>query len=473
MNSPASIPLSGNQAIYDSSSVPTVERFFANDDFIRYIQGPFGSGKSSGCVQEITRRAAGQVPDSNGIRRTRAAVVRNTYRQLEDTTIKTFLDWYPDRVWGNFKVGDMVYPMRFALPDGTIVECEVLFRALDRPDQVSNLLSLELTFAWFNEMREIEFDIFDAMQGRVGRYPAMRDGGPTWDGIWGDSNPPDDQHWIYKVFEEQKPEGYSAYKQPSGLSKEAENLPNLKPGYYQRLAKGKSDDYVRVYIHGLYGYLKDGKPVYPEFQDSVHCKEFEWNPMREVYRGWDFGRTPSMVLTQMSSTGQWQIFDELVADNMSIQRFLKESDKFMSLNYSNAFIGADYCDPAGQNPTETSDNAAFDYMLMHGLSPEPGIQGPDTRLEAVRTPLNTMNDGEPGLILHPRCKMLRKGFNGGYRYRKMKTTGERYTERPDKNEYSHPHDALQYIATRLFGKFASDDEDVVVVGGIGNGRHTR
>ena len=49
--------------------------------------------------------------------------------------------------------------------------------------------------------------------------------------------------------------------------------------------------------------------------------------------------------------------------------------------------------------------------------------------------------------------MLRKGLLGRYQYRRVKISGaaERYHDEPEKNEYSHPHDALQYVATRTFG----------------------
>ena len=41
--------------------------------------------------------------------------------------------------------------------------------------------------------------------------------------------------------------------------------------------------------------------------------------------------------------------------------------------------------------------------------------------------------------------MLRKGFAGGYHFRRVKVAGdERFHDVPDKNAYSHPHDALQY-----------------------------
>jgi hypothetical protein len=40
---------------------------------------------------------------------------------------------------------------------------------------------------------------------RVGRYPSLRVGGPSWTGIIMDTNPPDDDSWWYKLAEEDKP----------------------------------------------------------------------------------------------------------------------------------------------------------------------------------------------------------------------------------------------------------------------------
>jgi hypothetical protein len=48
--------------------------------------------------------------------------------------------------------------------------------------------------------------------------------------------------------------------------------------------------------------------------------------------------------------------------------------------------------------------------------------------------------------------VLRKALGGKYRYRRLQTSVERYTEEPDK---SHPisdvADALQYVCTQTFG----------------------
>ena len=72
---------------------------------------------------------------------------------------------------------------------------EVLFLALDRPDDIEKLLSLELTGVWINEAREVAKAIVDGATMRVGRFPSMKDGGPTWYGVIADTNAPDEDHW--------------------------------------------------------------------------------------------------------------------------------------------------------------------------------------------------------------------------------------------------------------------------------------
>jgi hypothetical protein len=70
---------------------PTGAKFMKDNAKMRVLMGPVGSGKSVTCSFEIVRRATMQAPNAQGIRKTRAAVVRETVRQLQDTTIKTFL----------------------------------------------------------------------------------------------------------------------------------------------------------------------------------------------------------------------------------------------------------------------------------------------------------------------------------------------------------------------------------------------
>ena len=141
-----------------------------------------------------------QKPSADGKRKSRWVVVRNTYRELADTTVKTWLDWFPEQYLGPFIQQDMTHHISYG-----DIEAEVLFRALDRPQDVKKLLSLELTGAWINEAREVPKSVIDMIQGRVGRYPSKREGGPTWFGVIMDTNPPDNDHWWYTLAEVDKP----------------------------------------------------------------------------------------------------------------------------------------------------------------------------------------------------------------------------------------------------------------------------
>jgi hypothetical protein len=199
-------------------------------------------------------------------------VVRETARQLQDTTIKTFLDWFPPGVCGRYMRTTKTY--FFEVGD---IECEIMFRALDDADDVANLNSLELTFAWFNECRDIHPEIVDAMSKRVGRFPSSKDGGPTWHGMWGT---PTRRRWTRggttrwrststpRTGVSPNNNGWDVFKQPSGRSVYAENIENLPDGYYD--TQGRSEEYIRVFIDGEYGLSSNGKPVYQYFRPDYH-----------------------------------------------------------------------------------------------------------------------------------------------------------------------------------------------------------
>ena len=327
---------------------PTAEKFHADDSFVRLLMGPIGSGKSVSSCMEIMSKCYQQEPNPQGIRKSRWAVIRNTYRELIDTTMKTWFDWFPENL-GHLKKQDMTWVLKGDLGDGTTVDIEIMFRALDKPNDVKKLLSLELTGAFINEAREIPKEILDMLMGRVGRYPSKRDGGASWYGIIMDTNPPDSDHWMYPLFEEKRPDNYSIFHQPSGVSDEAENLENLPEGYYTNMQAGKDQEWINVYVHGQYGFISDGKPVYPEYNDSIHHSDEQpiVSDTETIYVGIDFGLTPAAAIGRESSSGQFQIIDELVTFDMgaaSFGRLLKEK---LHKKYPKNPIEI-YADPAGE-----------------------------------------------------------------------------------------------------------------------------
>lgn len=443
------------QITYSYRNAPTILAFSESDSFIRGLMGPFGSGKSSACVIEIVQRGNAQAPGLDGIRRTRWAIVRNTYQQLRDTTIKTFFDWLPPNAFGTWNKTEHTYTITGF--EGVVIE--VMFRALDRPDQISNLLSLELTGAWVNEAREVPWTIIQALMGRVNRYPSQQNGGAKWAGLFFDTNPPEDDSWWYQLFEERfKPNtseshnfDVSLFKQPGGLTQQAENRKFLPKNYYENLAAVYDDETRKVYVDGLYGYIKDGKPVYPDYNDNIHCDDSITVIFGlPIYRGWDFGLTPACVFSQVTPNGRWQTFDEMIATSMGADRFSDEVLLHCATEYPDyEFI--DIGDPAGNNRSESEETSCFQVLWGKGIEIEGGDQTLEIRLGSVKRAMNTLVDGKPQLLIHSRCRKLRKGYQGRYKYRRMQTAEERYVDKPDKNEYSHPHDANQYVATRLFG----------------------
>jgi len=424
-----------------------------SDAKMRVLMGPVGSGKSVTCCFEILRRASMQQPDSKGKRRTRCAVVRETVRQLTDTTIKTFLDWFPDGVCGTFMRTTKTYYLK--LGD---VECEIMFRALDDADDVANLNSLELTFAWFNECRDIHPDIVDAMSKRIGRFPSKKDGGPTWHGMWADTNPPTMETWWYYQMEHLDPkDGVSAnnnkwelFRQPSGRSPLAENVENLPEGYYD--TTGRSDEYVRVYIDGDYGLSSAGKPVYKYFRPDYHMAKGSLrhisNGVRPLVVGMDLGLTPAAVLGQMDPRGRALVLAEAVSFDMGVQRFVRTVLKPLLYERFPGMSVLIVTDPAGIQRAQTDERSAVDIIKAEGFKVIPAkTNNISARVNAVDDYLMRQVDGDAAFLVDPRCTQLKAAMMGGYRYHKKNET-------IDKNKHSHIAEALQYFMLHVMS--ASD-----------------
>ena len=421
---------------------PVVNSFMLSDAFFRGLMGPFGSGKSTACIIEILRRASQQRVGTNGKRNSRWAIIRNSYPELKTTTIKSWHQWVPASVGRWIDQG----PPSHRITEGDL-DLEVIFLALDRPDDIGKLLSMELTGAWCNEAREIPKQVIDGLTGRVGRFPSVMMGGCEWSGIICDTNPPDTDHWWYRMAEEEKPLGWDFFRQPGGLDPGAENVENLPADYYKRQLAGKDDDWVAVYVNGQYGFVRDGKPVYPEYKDRVHCREFELNPTRPIYVGIDFGLTPAAVFGQKTLMGQWRWHSELVTQDMGAKRFTELLRGAMHERYPGYTFASITGDPAGMGRAQTDETTPFQILQAGGVMARPAPTNDFMkRRESVAMCLSRLIDGEPGLLLHPSCTNLRKAMSGGYAYKRLQVSGEeRYRDVPDKGMYSHVAEAGQYM----------------------------
>lgn len=454
---------------------PVLQAYVNDRDRVSIIRGPLGSGKTVGSCQTLMQRMCEQRPNRMGQRKTRWIAIRNTFPDLQTTTIKDWMELFGEL--GHFKAGGIAPPshtLRFKLPDKTIVMAELIFIALDRPQAIKKLRGTQVTGFWLNEIKELDKSVVDMADLRHGRYPSPLDGGPSWHGMIGDTNSPDDDHWLYELAENIKPLGWNFYVQPGGLMREmiqdgetltwsgrwipnpaAENIRNLPKDYYTQGQQGKSNDWIQVNLANEYGAVHDGKAIYAEqWNDALHTSDSiklieDW----PIVIGLDFGLTPSAIIGQETPRGNIHILEELISEGMGIKQFAESillptlKAKYRKCDWN--FVG----DPAGDKRAETDEVTVFKELEELDIICEAANTNvPLIRWESVRYYLNALRDGKPAFRLHTDCKVLRKGFNGGYRLRRLQVSGqEKYSDKADKNKFSHPHDALQYLVMWIKG----------------------
>jgi hypothetical protein len=423
-----------------------------------------------------------QLPDRDGVRRTKWLITRDSYPKLRDTTIKTWLTWFPEEVWGSFTWSP---PYRHILRadhpsgDGTRIECEAIFIAIDSPEVAASIAaSFEITGFWVNEGQFTDKKIVDELMGRTARYPTRMMGpGATWYGGMIDLNAPIEGHWIPymrgdiplpKELAErdarryQKPDRWRFFVQPPGLIERkvdgqivyeenpaAENRKWLTKGYMEQI-EGKDKEWIDRFVLNKTGLYTDGKPVYPNFSADEHLakKPLVFNPAYELFCGLDFGRDPAAVFGQLIGD-TWFVLGELPGDNEAASDFAPRVKKYIASNFPGAKVifGGD---PRGADGTQATETTAYDVFLAHGMRVLPATtdNNPEMRRSAVNAVLRRRNGLQIGEAL-----ILKTGMSGGYHYPQIRGTGI-YGERPRKNRYSHTVEAF---------------ENMVLIGGEGTG----
>jgi hypothetical protein len=436
------------------------------------LNGPIGSAKTSTCGVKMLNFAAAQWPSRTRrmhndrgelvpVRRFRACVIRDTYRNLWRSTLKTWWERVPQEAgkWAGAENGPCSHDIQFQLPDNTIVDFHADFVAIGDNAAEEVMRGYEPTLFYLNEMDMLKADVFTYASGRTGRFPPLEDGGPRWHGIIGDLNAPELHNWSYDEFFKSSPEdlaarGIKLFRQPSGLSPHAENRQNLIPDYYERQLRMNANKpwYINRMIKNIPGYSRDGKPVYlDEYSDDLHVKPgLVWFPHLPLQVGLDAGLNPAAIFGQQLPNGRWHVVAEFIGETgTGGMRFGKGLAVFIRQTFPGVRKITGYADPSAQHG---NDKKAGEKSWIEIVAKETGIiirPAPTNnllpRLEAVRLPLTRLIDGQPGFLLSDACPKLRAGFNATYRFKRVRPGEESYHETPEKNEASHPHDALQYL----------------------------
>lgn len=456
-----------NTNLVNYTPPPSLIPFLRSETFVSLQMGPIGSCKTTAGIIKIAYEAMKMAPCKDGIRRSRAIWIRNTRQMMVDSSIGDFLKWFPEGLAGDFLRTDLKYILRFG-----DVECEVLFRGLDDANDVRRLLAIQASFAILDEFREINPDIFEAVQGRLGRYPdkmlvphrkewgndekgnpiagCVNDAGEPMKKLWGMSNPPDaDSFW--ETYLSDPPDNASVFFQPGGLSPEADWIKYLPTNYYEDLMKGKAQNYIDVYINNEFGRSLSGQPVFTSFKKALHVAPDNnppvYNPKLLLVIGLDPGMQSGAVICQQNLYGRVYVLDEITTQGMGAARF---ADDRLKPLLSNSYRGADVlivCDPAADNRSQADEQTVIMVLRKRGFKVQPAYtNGLEARLSVVDGYLNRLVEGEGALCIAPKCKQLIKGMAGGYKYA-INSKGV-VKDVPDKvgdgAKHTHICDSLQY-----------------------------
>lgn len=441
----------------------TLRAFWQSRKRMRAIMGPQGSGKTICCLMQIPLLAVQQAPSPvDGVRRTRWLVVRDTYRNLERTTIKSWNMWVP-REFGEWKGGasgePAVHSITLPLADGTRVETEILFVAIGDQAAEDVFKGFEITGAYINEADMVDPEVIGYGRGRLGRYPPKVHGGPSWYGMWIDFNAPDFDHVLHDWFVVNKPPEFDFFVQPGGREPDAENTQNLPATYYDDMIVGQPDWWVRRMVDNKWGYSRAGKPIYPEFDEAVHVAKRPIEPIDgiPVTVGADAGRTPAAAFFQKDPEGQVRWIGELPCFDIGAREFGRRLNQYCAARFPGMELRG-ICDPSAAYPDDTTDSDDDLWISIVSKHSEIKFRPAATnkllaRREALRQPMMQMiGPGKPVLLVCPTLKMVRNALNFGFRFpRIMGAKTERYGDLPEKNEYSHIIEAGEYAALDLTG----------------------
>lgn len=467
-----------NEIGFDFLRYPTLHRMFLDESRVKFVIGCAGSGKTSGIIWFLLLQAIMQNEASDGVRYSRALVVRNTNSMLRSTTIPSFKTMVGNLM--TFRTGSfpMTASARFDLNDGTKVHFDVEFLSFDDEKSQNKLLGCEPTFAFIDELSEFPENLVFAIDRRLGRYPSGRFGRASWVGLLGATNGPLKNHWLYRwylggkdkefnMMSEQMGRNYfRLFRQPPALLRQpdgtwlpnpmAENIENLPGGYnYYYAQLGADEQKIKAYVEGDFADLVTGKVVFPEFNSERHIiPPFNVPAGAPLYLGFDFGRTPVCTIYTATAGGRMILIDEVMGEDMSIETLVTEHLRpLLRQKYPNNLVNGAWGDPSGGVSAQSVELSPFDVLLSNGIPIEnPGTNKLQPRLEVVKQYLTKLDrSGQPMFQVTENCKYFIEAIKYNYIYESVRGKNDVVRDTPTKSHEGWCSDLIDSCQYALMG----------------------
>lgn len=375
---------------------------------------------------------------------------RKDFTDLRDTTIKTFFEVCPPEFIKSYNKTEH----HVVFINGS----EILFREL-KDD--TGLGSLNLGWFYIDEGEEATEAIFERLKGRLSLKNVGKPCG------WITSNPPNEDHWLFKQFEiNQDPEYFTVH------ASTYENKQYLPDGYIEDLEK-LPESWRKKYLQGQYGFTPDGKPFYEGFIENLHTRQLQCVPDKRIVRVWDYGyHHPACSFHQIDAKGRWLILKEVMGSDTTIDKFGTYIKTMCKEWYPNGQFD-DYGDPAGESISDKSEKTSVEILASMGIFVTSKVSTYRERKEIIERKLSTLIDGIPSLVVDESCKTIIDGFLGGYHYR-VRKPNQAFNPAlfeipyPD-GYYEHLMNTAEYFAVNMFtGAETKEDKGQVIVKVVGD-----
>lgn len=430
---------------------PTAWDIHKSQAQVKAVCGPVGCGKSTMAIWDFFFLCRDSTVPIRGV------VIRESYRELADSTRKTFEEWFGPicRYHESSEKAILTFPGA----DGVTRSHELFFRSCRKAEEASKFLSTEFAFAWLEEPVPaystsgvmgggLDIDLFQLLQMRI-----RQKGAPRYEIIL-TFNPPTSRHWIYTEFFKRDVQALEKMNYALFRVAKSENEKNLRIGYYDQLLAVLSPDLAKRFVDGEVVTVYPGEAVYKEAKELWHVRDdLDYMPELPLVLGFDAGRTPCCLITQIVPSGQWRWLAELQLVDAAMDSL---SDVLLPLIRSR-FPGATWrgwLDPAGFAGGQGVDTSPADVLNNRGFPVQPGAIEWFTRREAMKQRLVRSIYDQPSVVIsRSGCPLATEAILGGYRY--PKGFDGRLADQPLKNEFSHLMNAAEYIATGEFNVLAN------------------
>ena len=196
-----------------------------------------------------------------------------------------------------------------------------------------------------------------------------------------------------------------------------------------------------------------GKPYYPSFKQSIHCRDLQYIKGKEVLRGWDFGyHHPAVSFSQIDNKDRWIILFEIMGKDITIDNFASRIVTESNTRFPNV-IFKDYCDPAGSQKSDKGERSSIEIINRLGIYPKYRARPIMDGVTIIRKKLQIRDDGSPEILIDKnKCPIIVEAFSGGLHY----PENDPEDELPEKDGYfEHLMDTLRYVATNVFSIFGN------------------